>query len=105
MTIDLKHLLPLKKRSPKISWETIDRLDWQLWALALLLILVLGGGVLSFMFPSAFWQREELGLNTPERIFFGFCSLLTLVLVYLLQKQAKLRQIKRGLVIERKARE
>ena len=105
MTKDLKHLFLSKKQSPKISWETLDRLDWQLWALALLLIFVLGGGVLSFMFPSAFWRREELGLNTPERIFFGFCALLTLVLVYLLQKQAKLRQIKRGLVIERKARE
>ena len=83
---------------PKVTWETLDYLDWQLWMLAVLLIGVLGVGVLSFMFPTAFLLKESSAIRAPERVFFGFCVLLALTLVYLLQKQAKLRQLKRELV-------
>lgn len=83
--------------SPEPSWESLERLDWHLWMLAILLIFVLGVSLLSFMFPSTFWFGEELAVQRPQRAFFGFCVLLGLVLVYLLQRQATIRQLKRQL--------
>jgi len=65
--------------------------------LAILLIFVLGVSLLSFMFPSTFWFGEELAVARPQRAFFGFCVLLALVLVYLLQRQATIRRLKRQL--------
>ncbi len=84
-------------QAQQISWATLDRLDWHLWLLASLLILVLGASLLSFMFPSAFWLERDLPVRAPQRAFIGFCVLLALVLVYLLQKQATVRQLKRAL--------
>jgi diguanylate cyclase (GGDEF)-like protein len=55
---------------------------------------VLGIGILTFMFPVAFWERENI-LQAPERPFYGFSLLLALVLAYLISKQAQLREAKR----------
>ena len=88
---------PAVPPSPEPSWERLERLDWHLWMLAILLIFVLGISLLSFMFPSTFWFGEELPVQRPQRAFFGFCVLLALVLVYLLQRQATIRRLKRQL--------
>ena len=80
-----------------MNWETAERLDWHLWILAILLIFVLGVSLLGFMFPTAFWFGQELPMQSPQRAFFGFCVLLALVLVYLLQRQATVRRLKRQL--------
>jgi hypothetical protein len=98
MTNNLDLIPQTEIRSQELSWETVDRMDWQLWSMAILLILVLGIGVLGFMFPSVFWLGQELTVKAPERAFFGFCALLVLAVVYLLQKNAKVRQLKRQLI-------
>ena len=84
-------------QTPEMGWEAVERMDWHLWLLATLLIFVLGASLVSFMFPSAFWLGEKLSVSGPQRAFFGFCLLLALVLVYLLQKQAAVRRLKREL--------
>ena len=81
----------------ELNWESVERLDWHLWVLAIFLIFVLGVSLLGFMFPAAFWFGQELPMETPQRAFFAFFVLLALVLVYLLQRQAKIRQLKRQL--------
>lgn len=80
-----------------LDWEALERQDWHLWILAILLMFVLGLSLLSFMFPTVFWFGGELALNAPQRAFFGFCVLLALLLVYLLQRQATIRRLKRQL--------
>jgi GGDEF domain-containing protein len=89
---------PSEPRPQETSWETLDRQDWQLWILAIVLIVVFAGSLLVFMFPTVFWSVEGTEAVTPKRAFFGLCVLLVLTLAYLLQKQAKLRQLKRELV-------
>jgi GGDEF domain-containing protein len=79
------------------NWETLERQDWHLWILAVLLLFVLGVSLLSFMFPSVFWLSRGAEISTPERAFFGFCVLLALTLVYMLQRQATVRRLKRSL--------
>src|SRR3989304_4821077 len=78
----------------RFDWETVERLDWHLWILAILLIFVLGISLLSFMFPGAFWVEREPVPQTTQRAFVGFCVLLALILVYLLQRQATVRRLK-----------
>ena len=80
----------------------MDKLDWQLWVVAVALILLLGAGVLSLMVPSVFWFGEALLLRAPERAFYGLCILLVLSLGYMLQKRAKLSTLRRALFADRK---
>jgi GGDEF domain-containing protein len=79
------------------NWEALERQDWHLWILAMLLLFVLGVSLLSFMFPSAFWPGRDVAATAPQQAFFGFCVLLALTLVYLLQRQATIRRLKRSL--------
>ncbi|MBI3895174.1 MAG: hypothetical protein HY313_04515 [Acidobacteria bacterium] len=81
----------------RMDWERVERLDWHLWILAILLIFVLGISLLSFMFPGTFWTQANFADATTQRAFFGFCVLLALVLVYLLQRQSAVRRLKRQL--------
>ncbi len=78
------------------SWEELDRRDWHLWIFATLLLFTLGISLLSFMFPAVFWFHDT-ALKAPEHAFFGFSVLLALVMVYILQRQATVRQLKRQL--------
>jgi diguanylate cyclase (GGDEF)-like protein len=84
----------VKKESSEASWRAIDRRDWHLWLLSFLLIFVLGIGLLSFMFPVAFWEGGGV-LRAPDRAFYGFSLLLALTLAYLHQKESTLRELKR----------
>src|SRR5689334_16557752 len=89
-----------KKTTPSrtdVSWQSVDRQDWHLWILSTFLIFVLGVSLLGFMFPAAFWLDDNSQASLSQRAFFGFCALLGLVLVYLLQRQAAVRQLKKRL--------
>jgi diguanylate cyclase (GGDEF)-like protein len=83
------------------AWERINRLDWQLWLVAISLIVLLGAGVLSFMLPTAFWFAEDL-IRKPNRVFYGLCILLGLTLAYLLQKRWSFGKLRNALLLERK---
>jgi GGDEF domain-containing protein len=85
------------------DWESLERQDWHLWILAVLLMFVLGISLLSFMFPTVFWLSRRTDMDTPEKAFFGFCLLLALTLVYMLQRQAAVRRLKRSLYQARAA--
>src|SRR5262249_10944411 len=108
LEIEGKRAMTLREREPssalgalniQASWESLEQQDWHLWILAVLLIFVLGVSLLSFMFPSVFWITRESNLSAPERAFFGFCVLLALTLVYMLQRQATIRRLKRSLYL------
>jgi hypothetical protein len=88
-----------KKNSSQtdVKWQTLERQDWHLWILSIFLIFVLGISLLGFMFPAAFWVADISEASLSQRAFFGFCALFGLVLIYLLQRQAAVRQLKREL--------
>ena len=94
----------MNKQTETLDWVKLERLDWHLWLLATLLIFVLGIGLLSFMFPTSFWFIGSTPEQHPQRAFFGFCILLGLVLVYLLQRQAAVRGLKRQLFETQRAK-
>ncbi len=79
------------------QYEQVERQDWHLWLVAIFLMFVLGVSVLSLMFPAVFWFGAEAGLAAPQRAFFGFSVLLALAMVYILQRQATVRRLRRSL--------
>jgi len=79
------------------NWQALERQDWHLWILVLLLMFVMGASLLVFMFPSAFWPEEESAAPALQRAFFGFCLLFVLALAYMLQRQATVRRLRRSL--------
>jgi len=85
------------QRKEQSEWEALDRQDWHLWLLAVLLMAVLGISLLSFMFPATFWFGQDLAVRAPGRAFVGFSVLLALALVYMLQRQGTVRRLKRSL--------
>ncbi|OFV99813.1 MAG: hypothetical protein A3F68_05040 [Acidobacteria bacterium RIFCSPLOWO2_12_FULL_54_10] len=80
-----------------LNWDAVERLDWHLWTLSILLIFVLGISLLSFMFPSVFWVTSNSTLDSSQRAFIGFCTLMGLTLIYLFQRQSTVRKLKRQL--------
>ena len=90
-------MAPTNTETGEWNWEALERQDWHLWILAMLLMFVLGISLISFMFPTVFWLGDELAVGTPQRAFFGFSILLALTLVYMLQRQATSRRLKRSL--------
>ena len=87
------------------SWLTADRQDWQLWLLTVSVIIVLGGGLMSFMFPSVFWSNNSSLFQAQDKAFYGFCLMMALSLSHVLQKQSALRKMRHDLVRERYRRE
>jgi len=83
--------------SDRILAEDLERRDWELVILSVIVITILAVGLALFMFPAVFGQREELQANALQKSFFGFCILILLFNVYLIQRQAALRKLRRQL--------
>ncbi len=94
----------LDQESPEIdalhqlSWELLERWEWQLWAFAGVVICVLGGGLLSFMFPTAFWSSMNVMIRNPDRAFWGFGVLVVMAIAYLMERQYRIGKLRRELV-------
>ena len=85
-----------------IPSRSMERRELQLILLACSAIIVLASGVALFMYRVSFSQT----VSTHSRImavgFFGFCVLSILLAVYLVDRQATIRHLRRQIAVERK---
>jgi GGDEF domain-containing protein len=86
----------------RIDAATLERRDWQLWALAMVCIFILTVGMALLMYPTVLASSEGPGGVILRRSFFGFCVLCLLLEVYLLDRQLVIRQLRRRLVEEQR---
>jgi hypothetical protein len=84
----------------QIDPTTIDRRDWQLWLLAVAVILVLSGGVALLMYPAVFSGPLAMTGSVLHRVFFAFCVLCFLLVGYLMDRHILIRRLRRRLVEE-----
>jgi GGDEF domain-containing protein len=84
----------------RIDPTTIDRRDWQLWLLAVAVILVLSGGVALLMYPAVFSEPLALSGSTFHTVFFAFCILCFLLVGYLMDRHILIRRLRRQLIEE-----
>jgi GGDEF domain-containing protein len=83
----------------KEELEKLERRGLQVTILSIVFVLVLAGGLASFMYPLVFIHPE--GNKWTLRVaFFGFCGLTLLFVGYLLERQKTLRQLKQQLLAE-----
>ena len=83
--------------SNKIRAEELERRDWGLAILSIIVISILAFGLLLFRFPSVFSQKEGMFAATQQDYFFGFFALVLLFNVYLIQRQTALRNLRQQL--------
>jgi GGDEF domain-containing protein len=82
----------------KVDPKTLDRRHWQLSMLSLGMVVVLGGGMALLMYPAVFGSNAPSSGPTTRTLFFGFCALCVLVVVYLLNRQYVVHQLRKNLV-------
>jgi GGDEF domain-containing protein len=85
----------------QIHLQDMERRDWQLWVLALVMILILAGGVALLLYFFISPQSITLSGRTTLRGIFGFCVLTLLFVGYLIERQLVIGRLRRELRDER----
>jgi GGDEF domain-containing protein len=81
----------------RVDAATLERRDWELWALAMVCIFILTVGMALLMYPTVLSSSEVPGGALLRRSYFGFCVLCLLLEVYLLDRQLVIRQLRKRL--------
>src|ERR1700704_5997584 len=78
--------------------QQISGRDLQLWSIGILLIIVLTGGLLAFMFPNVIWASGVVRIHESylPQLFFGLISLVLLFNIYLLGQKTTLNSPRRS---------
>ena len=85
------------KSAQQSEQEKLERMDWELWILAIAIISILAFGLILFMFPAVFGEKQGAEVTLVQKSFFGFCILILLLNAYLIQRQAGIRKLRRTL--------
>jgi len=85
----------------KVSQKTIDRRDQQLSLLALIMLVILGGGMALLMYPTVFGKAAVIPVAPSKTLFFGFCALCILMVLYLINRMRVVKGLRHSLVEER----
>jgi GGDEF domain-containing protein len=78
----------------RIDPLNLDRREWELWVLALAVILIFASGMALLMYPTAFSNDLIVSGATKRKLFFGFCGLSVLLMGYLLDRQAVINHLR-----------
>jgi GGDEF domain-containing protein len=80
----------------------LNRRQWELWMLALTVILILAVGMALLMYPTALSNDVIVSGTTKRKIFFGFCALSVLLVGYFLDRQIVINQLRQRVAEEHK---
>lgn len=87
----------------RIEIDKLERRDWQLWLLAISMIVILGAGVVVLMVPTVFGAAAGTSGTQPlRRVFVAFCVLNFLFVVYVADRQLAIRRLRRRLAEEQR---
>jgi hypothetical protein len=86
----------------RIRLQDIDRRSWQLWVLAIVMILVLAGGLALHMYTLASEPGLSLSRRAMLKAMIGFCALAILFVGYLIDRQMVIMHLRRELASEKK---
>ena len=86
----------------QIRLQDIDRRNWQLWVLAIVMILVLAGGLALHMYTLASTPGFSLSQRAVLKVIIGFCALALLFASYLIDRLIVIARLRKDLADERK---
>jgi len=78
----------------RVDSMNLNRRQWELYLLALVVIVVLTVGMAVLMYPTAFSNDLIVSGPTTRKLFLGFCVLSVLVVGYLLDRQVVISQLR-----------
>ena len=84
----------------KVTQLTIDRRDRQLSILAVLMVIILGGGMALLMYPMVFGKTAVIQVAPSRTLFFGFCALCLLMVAYLVNRMFVVHNLRSSLIEE-----
>src|ERR1039458_1712852 len=87
-----------------VSQKTLDRRDRQLSILALIMVVILGGGMALLMYPTVFGKASVIPVEPSRSLFYGFCVLCILMVLYLFNRMLLVQNLRASLVEERELR-
>ncbi len=73
----------------------------QLSVLALVMVVILGGGMALLMYPTVFGKAAVIPVAPSKTLFFGFCALCILMVVYLVNRMFVVKSLRASLMEER----
>lgn len=84
--------------------ESIDleRREFQLSLFACLAIVILAGGLALLMYPAVFSTHENSSTRAPQIAFYGFCTLSSLLVAYIVDRQITIHRLRRQMALDRK---
>ena len=86
----------------RVRLQDLDRRNWQLWVLAIVMILVLAGGLALHMYTLATGSGMALSRREMQQGIIGFCALAMLFVGYLIDRQVVIAHLRKELNEERK---
>jgi len=86
----------------RVRLQDIDRRSWQLWVLAIVMILVLAGGLALHMYTLATGSGMALSRREMQQGIIGFCALAMLFVGYLINRQVVIAHLRKELADEKK---
>src|SRR5208337_1144536 len=84
----------------KVSQQTVERRDRQLSILALVMVIILGGGMALLMYPTVFGRAAVIPVAPSRTLFYGFCALCILMVIYLVNRMFVVQNLRANLVKE-----
>lgn len=74
----------------------LDRRDWQLFSILVLITLLVSACVFSFVAPSVFWGLRAIALPSGilPQLLFGFITLIILFNIYVIQKRREITRLR-----------
>jgi GGDEF domain-containing protein len=84
----------------KVNQVTLDRRDRQLSVLALVMVIILGGGMALVMYPTVFGKAPVIPVASSRPLFCGYCVLWILMVVYLVNRQSVVHNLRESLFEE-----
>jgi hypothetical protein len=86
----------------RVRLQDLDRRNWQLWVLAIVMILVLAGGLALHMYTLASATEISLSRRAMLQGMIGFCVLAMLFVGYLIDRQVVIARLRKELEEEKK---
>ena len=83
-------------KDPTTRLKELDRRDWQLFSILLLVTLLVSGCVFSFLAPSVFWGLRAITIQSRllPQLVFGFVTLIILFNIYIIQKRREITRLR-----------
>ncbi len=83
-------------KDPTTRLKELDRRDWQLFSILLLVTLLVSACVFSFLAPPVFWGLRAITIHSRllPQLLFGFSTLIILFNIYIIQKRREITRLR-----------